>query len=118
MDGVLEGFEHELLKPNRHVEIWAHGSKGGVADPPGDPWYVVRGPGGRRRQDGGQGRIFEHSDGSYALLHAAIEAAPPGVDLKKEAWDLKPLDGWVKGQIVLLGDSAHATTRSRPWAHA
>ena len=30
--GVLEDFEHELLEPNRHVEVWAHGSIGGVAD--------------------------------------------------------------------------------------
>ena len=41
--GILDGFEHELFGPNRHIEIWARGSKGGVADVGGGRarWYVV-----------------------------------------------------------------------------
>ena len=111
--GVLEGFEHELLKPNRHVEIWAHGSKGGVADVGAGQtrWYVVRkAPAGGGDKAVDKAEILEHIDGWYELLHAAVEAAPQESIVSTEAWDLEPLDGWVKGRVVLLGDSAHATT--------
>ena len=111
--GVLEGFEHELLKPNRHVEIWARGAKGGVADVGAGQtrWYVVtKAPAGDGDKPVDKAVIFEHIDGWYELLHAAVEAAPQESIVWTEAWDLEPLDGWVKGRVVLLGDSAHATT--------
>ena len=49
--GLLDGFEHEGFGPNRHVEIWARGSKGGVADVGVGHarWYVVhKAPAGSR----------------------------------------------------------------------
>ncbi|MGH9277645.1 MAG: FAD-dependent monooxygenase [Acidimicrobiales bacterium] len=111
--GVLDGFSHDLLKPNRHVEIWARGSKGGVADVGAGQtrWYVVeKAPPGAKDEPIDKGKIFEHIDGWYALLHAAVEAAPDESIVRTEAWELEPLDSWVKGRVVLLGDSAHATT--------
>jgi 2-polyprenyl-6-methoxyphenol hydroxylase-like FAD-dependent oxidoreductase len=54
--------------------------------------------------------IREHIAGWYELLGAAVEAADPASIVQTEAWDLEPLDTWVDGRVVLLGDSAHATT--------
>jgi 2-polyprenyl-6-methoxyphenol hydroxylase-like FAD-dependent oxidoreductase len=111
--GVLDGFEHELLKPNRHVEIWAKGSKGGVADIGNGSarWYVTQ----RAAAGGADGaidkdRILEHIDGWYELLRAAVEAAYPGSIVTTEAWDMNPIEAWFDRRLVLLGDSAHLTT--------
>jgi 2-polyprenyl-6-methoxyphenol hydroxylase-like FAD-dependent oxidoreductase len=110
--GVLEGFEHEAFKPNRHIEIWARGSKAGVADV-GDGrarWYVTR-----RAPAGAEGpidkdEILAHVDGWYELIRAAVQAAPPDSIVSTEAWDMEPIDTWIDGRLVLLGDSAHLTT--------
>jgi 2-polyprenyl-6-methoxyphenol hydroxylase-like FAD-dependent oxidoreductase len=110
--GVLDGFEHELMKPNRHVEVWARGSKGGVADIGNGAvrWYVTRrGPAGA---DGpvDKTEILEHIDGWYELLRAAVETADPASIVTTEAWDMEPIERWFDGRLVLLGDSAHLTT--------
>lgn len=55
-------------------------------------------------------QIQEHIAGWYELIGAAVEAADPASIVRTEAWDLDPLPTWVKGRVVLLGDSAHATT--------
>jgi 2-polyprenyl-6-methoxyphenol hydroxylase-like FAD-dependent oxidoreductase len=109
--GVLDGFEHELLKPNRHVEIWARGSKAGVADVGKGAvrWYVThRAPAGDRAVD--KDRILEHVDGWYELIRAAVEAADPSSIVTTEAWDMNPIERWFDLRLVLLGDSAHLTT--------
>ncbi|MEA2702551.1 MAG: FAD-dependent urate hydroxylase [Actinomycetota bacterium] len=110
--GVLDGFEHELMKPNRHVEIWGRGSKAGVADVGAGQtrWYVVDKAPPADKEPVDKAKILEHIDGWYELIHAAVEAAPPESIVRTDAWDLEPLDTWVKGRVVLLGDSAHATT--------
>jgi 2-polyprenyl-6-methoxyphenol hydroxylase-like FAD-dependent oxidoreductase len=111
--GVLDGFEHELLKPNRHIEIWARGSKGGVADIGNDSvrWYVTRrAPAGGTDAPVDKGEILEHIDGWYELLRAAVEAAPADSIVNTEAWDMEPIDTWIDRRLVLLGDSAHMTT--------
>jgi 2-polyprenyl-6-methoxyphenol hydroxylase-like FAD-dependent oxidoreductase len=111
--GVLDGFEHELLQPNRHVEIWGRGSKAGVADVGGGQtrWYVVhKAPAGTKDEAVVKQQIVDHVAGWYELIRAAVEAADPATIVQTEAWDLEPLDTWIKGRVVLLGDSAHATT--------
>lgn len=111
--GILDGFSHELLQPNRHVEIWARHGKGGVADVGNGSsrWYVVRkAPAGATDLPVLKDEIREHVTGWYELLRAAVEAAEPESIVQTEAWDLEPLDTWVDGRVVLLGDSAHATT--------
>jgi 2-polyprenyl-6-methoxyphenol hydroxylase-like FAD-dependent oxidoreductase len=105
-------FRHELLLPGRHVEIWARGSKGGVADVGKGlaRWYVTA------RLPAGAGAhvekpaVLEHIRGWYPLLAAAVEATDAAELVHTEAWDLKPLSTWVSGRAVLLGDAAHATT--------
>ncbi len=63
MGRVLDRFDHELLEPNRHVEIWARGSKAGLADV-GDGqtrWYVIeKAPSGSTDEPVDKARIFEH----------------------------------------------------------
>jgi len=111
--GVLDGFEHELLKPGRHVEIWARGSKGGVADLGNGSarWYVTRrAPAGAGREPIDKRRILEHIDGWFELLRAAVEAADPDSIVSTETWDMEPIETWLDRRLVLLGDSAHLTT--------
>jgi len=111
--GVLDGFEHELLQPNRHVEVWARGSKGGVADVGNGSsrWYVThRAPAGGAGERVDKAEIREHIDGWYELLRAAVDAAEPDSMVNTEAWDMDPIDSWYEGRLVLLGDSAHLTT--------
>ena len=113
--GVVEDFEHPLLEPGRHIEIWARGSIGGVADlgkgrarwyvthnsPPGVGWGQVK-----------MESIAEHVEGWYGILPAAVEAADPESIVTMEAWELEPLRSWVDRRVVLLGDAAHLTTPS------
>jgi 2-polyprenyl-6-methoxyphenol hydroxylase-like FAD-dependent oxidoreductase len=111
--GILDGFEHELLLPKRHVEVWATGSKGGIADVGNGQvrWYVVhKAPAGGRDLPVVKSELLDHISGWHELLRAAVEAAAPESIVQTEAWDLDPLDTWVDGRVVLLGDSAHATT--------
>jgi FAD-dependent urate hydroxylase len=111
--GVLDGFEHELLKPNRHVEIWARGSKGGVADIGNGSvrWYVMHRAGaGDANGPVDKDRVLEHVDGWYELIRAAVEAADPDSIVTTEAWDMEPIETWFDRRLVLLGDSAHLTT--------
>jgi FAD-dependent urate hydroxylase len=111
--GLLDGFEHARFGPGRHVEIWARGSKAGVADVGGGwaRWYVThRAPAGSRVGPVDKDAIYEHINGWYELIHAAVDAAPTETIVQTEAWDLEPLETWVRGRVVLLGDSAHATT--------
>jgi 2-polyprenyl-6-methoxyphenol hydroxylase-like FAD-dependent oxidoreductase len=111
--GVLEHFRHDLLSANHHVEIWARGSKGGVADIGGENarWYVThRAPAGAGSAPIRKREVLEHIDGWYELLVAAVEAADESTIVATEAWDLDPLESWVSRRVVLLGDSAHATT--------
>lgn len=111
--GVLDGFEPELLKPGRHVEIWGHGSKGGVADLGNGSarWYVTqRVPAGGADAPIDKDRILEHIDGWYELLRAAVDAADPDSIVTTEAWDMEPIETWFDRRLVLLGDSAHLTT--------
>ncbi len=111
--GVLDGFQHELLQPNRHVEIWARGSKGGVADIGHGSvrWYVThRAPAGAKTQAVDKDAILAHIDGWYELLRAAVEAADPESIVTTEAWDMEPIDTWIDRRLVLLGDAAHLTT--------
>jgi 2-polyprenyl-6-methoxyphenol hydroxylase-like FAD-dependent oxidoreductase len=108
--GLID-FEHELLEPGHHVEMWGHGSKAGVASagPGRARWYATeRAPAGKNgvRRD----EIFEHVDGWYRLVRDAVLATDEAQIVRAEAWDLDPLSTWVKGRVVLVGDAAHATT--------
>lgn len=109
--GAVVPLTHELLPERHHVEIWEKGSKGGVADVGGGRarWYVMN-----RTPAGGSSvskeEILAHVDGWYELLPAAVVATPEAEVVRTEAWDLAPMDSWIDGRVVLLGDAAHATT--------
>lgn len=109
--GAVIPFTHELLPERHHIEIWEKGSKGGVADV-GDGrarWYVMH-----KAAAGGTSvakqEILAHIDGWYELLRDAVRQTPEEGIVRTEAWDLAPMDAWVDGRVVLLGDAAHATT--------
>lgn len=108
---ALIDFSHELLPTRHHIEVWERGSKGGIADVGEGKarWYATR-----RTRPGevkvDKDKILAHVDGWYEPLRAAVEVTPAEAIVATEAWDLPPLDRWVDGRVVLLGDAAHATT--------
>jgi 2-polyprenyl-6-methoxyphenol hydroxylase-like FAD-dependent oxidoreductase len=113
--GVLEGFSHPLLEPNHHVEVWARGAIGGVADLGGGRvrWYVTHGSRpGEKWGEVDKDEIAAQVDGWHELVVAAVDAADPTSVVTMEAWGLEPLPSWVNGRLVLLGDAAHLTTPS------
>jgi 2-polyprenyl-6-methoxyphenol hydroxylase-like FAD-dependent oxidoreductase len=67
----------------------------------------------RGEQDGPEGRKgelrrrFRHFAGSVRDI---IESTPDERILRHDINDLPPLSQWVKGRVVLMGDSAHAPT--------
>jgi 2-polyprenyl-6-methoxyphenol hydroxylase-like FAD-dependent oxidoreductase len=110
--GAVTAFTHPLLPPRHHVEIWGRGAKAGVADVGGARarWYLThKVPPGAEGQVG-KAEILARTAGWYELLRAAVEASDEGQFARSEAWDLPPLNTWVSGRVVLLGDAAHATT--------
>ena len=113
--GVIEGFEHPLLQAGHHVEVWARGSIGGVADLGSGRarWYVSHNaPAGVEWGSVDKSQIAEQVEGWYPLIPAAVDAADPETVVTMEAWELEPLAGWIDGRLVLLGDAAHLTAPS------
>jgi FAD-dependent urate hydroxylase len=109
--GAVIPFTHELLPERHHVEIWEKGAKGGVADVGGGcaRWYVEhKEPAGDNTISKQQ--ILEQVESWYPLIRAAVEATDEAQIVRSEAWDLAPMDTWIDGRVVLLGDAAHATT--------
>jgi FAD-dependent urate hydroxylase len=111
--GILDGFEHDRLEPNRHVEIWGRNAKAGVADLGHGHvrWYVThRSPSGHKDDAIDTDRILAVVDGWYELIRDAVAAADPAEIVTTEAWDMQPIAGWIDRRLVLLGDSAHLTS--------
>jgi FAD-dependent urate hydroxylase len=110
--GAVTAFTHPLLPPHYHIEMWGRGAKAGVADVGGGRarWYLThKAPPGAEAHVG-KAEVLARTAGWYELLRAAVEATDEGQFARSEAWDLPPLDTWVSGRLVLLGDAAHATT--------
>ena len=112
---MLEGFEHELCAPNRHIGIWAGGSIGGVADlgRGRTRWYVGRRiPAGIGWGTADERELLDHAAGWYAPVREAVAAADLDSITTMESWELAPLARWIDRRLVLLGDSAHPTRPS------
>ena len=105
-------FEHELLAPQHHVEIWGRGAKAGVADvgPSQARWYVTHQNPVGADANISKTEVLERIQGWYPLIRDAVQATDASRLVRVEVWDLEPLKTWVKGRVVLLGDAAHATT--------
>lgn len=61
-------------------------------------------PGGRKAE------LLERFRDFPAPTLALIESTPDADILRTDTRDLDPLDRWIEGRVVLLGDAAHATT--------
>lgn len=62
------------------------------------------------RLDGPRAELRHHFDGWCSEIGALVEAVDETTTYKLPVHDLDPLDSFVSGRVILLGDAAHATT--------
>lgn len=96
------------------AETWAPQGRVGMAPLPGNSiyWYAcIKAPErDARMQQMTPGQLTQHFAGVHAPVAAVLAATQPHQLIWNDIADLKPLDKFVYGRVVLLGDAAHATT--------
>jgi len=101
---------HPDLPPQTHVDVWGRGGKAGMADV-GDGnirWYLTWK--GNAESPKSLEEILARLEKWYAPVHAVVSTTPKEEIIQNSYYDIAPLREWVRGNLVLLGDAAHATT--------
>jgi 2-polyprenyl-6-methoxyphenol hydroxylase-like FAD-dependent oxidoreductase len=107
------GEHPEGLQPNTQMEFWQPGVKAGIADIGNGEcrWYVAMHSSMPSRESA---PLIEHvkaaMPNAHPVLQAAMDATPDDRLVLTFAGDLLALDPWFAGRVVMLGDSAHATS--------
>ena len=101
---------HSDLPPHTHVDIWGRGGKAGIADigEGNIRWYLTW-KGGAESQKSLE-EILSRLEKWYAPVHAIVSTTPHEAIVQHAYYDIAPLREWIRGNVVLLGDAAHATT--------
>jgi 2-polyprenyl-6-methoxyphenol hydroxylase-like FAD-dependent oxidoreductase len=102
------------IAPGRLSESWGVGERFGLVDigSSGTYWFATRNaPEGEfDRPEERKAELLERFSRWHSPIAEVIEATPPDGILRNDVYYLDPLPTWSRGRIVLLGDSAHATT--------
>jgi 2-polyprenyl-6-methoxyphenol hydroxylase-like FAD-dependent oxidoreductase len=109
-------IDHPKLEPTIYTQLYGRGSNFGIF-PIGEgfwSWYGTKmtDPGGGA---GGNGPVWKQEALDqfrdwYETVPAVIEATDETAFVRQDISDLKPIETWGEGRVVLLGDAAHATT--------
>lgn len=109
-------LEHPKLAPELYTQYYGRGSNFGIF-PIGDnywSWYGTKmtAPGGGAGGDGATWKreAAEQFRNWLEPISAVIEATDERAFHRQDIYDLKPIETWGEGRVVLLGDAAHATT--------
>lgn len=113
-------IKHPKLEPTVYTQLYGRGSNFGIF-PIGDgywSWYGTKmtdAGGGAGGGAGGNGPVWKQQALAqfkdwYETVPAVIEATDETAFVRQDINDLKPIDTWGEGRVVLLGDAAHATT--------
>lgn len=100
---LAEAFQKELN------EIWGVGSRFGFVPISSDEvyWFALIRKDKRNNLSENGLSLFKNYP---QVVQQILGETPEEAIICNEIWDLKPIDIWYKGSIVLLGDAAHATT--------
>ena len=101
---------HPDLPPHTHVDVWGRGGKAGIADIGGGQirWYLTwKGSADSQKT---LEEILSRLEKWYPPVHAIISTTPEEAIVQNAYYDMAPLRAWIRGNLVLLGDAAHATT--------
>jgi 2-polyprenyl-6-methoxyphenol hydroxylase-like FAD-dependent oxidoreductase len=109
----ISTYTNQYTKSGLSFEAWGNGVRFGFI-PMSDSlvyWFATR----NTRENLSEGQISKEQ-----LIHSFrefVEPVPTVINATKETditrkviYDLKPLQNWSKGRVVLIGDAAHATT--------
>lgn len=95
-------------------ESWGRGSRFGIVriDRERIYWFATANTPAGRTQTAAERKSFllERFGGWHHPVKLLIESTPAGEILHNDIYDLKPLQQWGAGHVVLLGDAAHPTT--------
>jgi 2-polyprenyl-6-methoxyphenol hydroxylase-like FAD-dependent oxidoreductase len=108
------GIAEFSVDPGRWSESWGSGERFGLIDLGRGRtyWFATKNapegeadePGGRREE------LLRRFRGWHAPIAAVLDAARENTILRNDVYYLDPLPRWSKGDVVLVGDAAHATT--------
>ena len=102
-----------LVDPGHFTETWGPGRRFGIV-PIGDDgiyWYAVAdAPAGGRDAGDPREALQRMYAGWHAPIAALIASTPAEAVLRADISDRKPVEQWVDGRAVLLGDAAHPMT--------
>lgn len=101
---------HRAIPPQMHVDVWGRGGKAGIGDVGHGQlrWYLTWK--GRAESQKNLSEILERLKKWYAPIHAVVSTTDESTILQHAFYDIAPLKNWTRGNVVLLGDAAHATT--------
>jgi 2-polyprenyl-6-methoxyphenol hydroxylase-like FAD-dependent oxidoreductase len=107
--GVTQG-SHPDLPPLTHVDVWGRGGKAGIADVGNGQirWYLTWK--GSAESEKSHEEIISRLEKWYSPVHAIVSTADKDSIVQNSYYDIPPLKEWIRGNLVLLGDAAHATT--------
>ena len=103
-------YTHPDLPPHTHVDIWGHGGKAGIADV-GEGnirWYLTWK--GSAESQKSLEEICSRLEKWYSPVHTIVRTTSQEAIVQHAYYDIAPLKEWIRGNVVLLGDAAHATT--------
>lgn len=106
----LVSFDHARLRVG---ETWGRGAR--FAQNPlvnGEVyWYATaNAPAGVRSPDGEKAELLRRFEGWHDPIPQLIQASDEALIVRTDIADRPPLDSWIRGRVVLLGDAAHPMT--------
>lgn len=111
---ALDGSASDLVEDGTISESWGAGQRFGIlAIGHGRIyWYATENQtleSASRPQDS-QAHLLKIFASWHRPVREIIEKTSPSAILKNLTYDRKPLRGWGRGRVILLGDAAHPTT--------
>ena len=108
------GVSSVPVEAGRLTESWGVGERFGLVDIGHGRtyWFATKNaPEGESDEPGGRkAEILRRFSGWHEPIAAVVEASDEGAILRNDVYYLEPLARWSDGRVVLVGDSAHATT--------